>query len=249
MYCPKCGTQIEDGSSFCISCGSKITVIASNQETQHNYVSPLEQRINIRKSECEEIEKMIPYFSQKQDTYDEYDKTCAQLKPVFSTLITITLTLGIVSLAIGSLTLLISYSCVGNEQLFGSRFFPAIIFILIGLGSIAMCIVFKKLQNNYYQKTIRRINELSSELYQHYKGYGYCTVSAEYTNPSILRIILKTIESGRADTIKEAINILLENAHRNQMEEYARRTAISAAYAASSASTAAFFSGASFFLK
>ena len=85
------------------------------------------------------------------------------------------------------------------------------------------------------------------ELYQYYLNYGYCLVSAEYTNPSNLLAILHTIESGRADTIKEAINILVEDAHRNNMEALATQTAVASAAAARGATAAAVFSAANFF--
>ena len=60
---------------------------------------------------------------------------------------------------------------------------------------------------------------------------------------------MDTMNSGRADTIKEAVNILVEDAHRNNMEAYARSAAISADNAARGARTAAVFAAANLFIR
>ena len=101
-----------------------------------------------------------------------------------------------------------------------------------------------------------RINELAQELTQHFRAYGYCPVGPEYTNPSILQQIMSVIQSGRAETPKEAINVLLDDAHKSSMEFAAMLTARNAQAAAeyaqgaaAGATASAVFSAANFFLK
>ena len=98
-----------------------------------------------------------------------------------------------------------------------------------------------------------RYNQLGEDLSNYYENYGYCPVAASYTNPRILREIRKPIEMGRADTIKEAMNLLVQDAHNAEMEAQAAATAQSASMAAQSAANAArgakvaaFFTAASF---
>ena len=49
MFCPKCGNEIKEGTSFCSKCGTKV---ASNQENfqQNNYKSQnSQQNKNVKK--------------------------------------------------------------------------------------------------------------------------------------------------------------------------------------------------------
>lgn len=96
---------------------------------------------------------------------------------------------------------------------------------------------------NYYQN---RYKQLSEELDAHFKNYGYCPVAESYTNPKILREIREPINIGRADTIKESMNLLVQDAHNAEMESHAAATANSARNAARGANVAAFFTAASF---
>ena len=98
-------------------------------------------------------------------------------------------------------------------------------------------------------KTFQRYDEVTAELFDYYQQYGTCLVGSEYTNPSNLITIMNTIKSGRADTTKDAINLLLEDTYRNNMQRIAAQAARSAAAAARGARVGAVFSAANFFLK
>lgn len=95
----------------------------------------------------------------------------------------------------------------------------------------------------YYEE---RYDALANELNAHFLNYGYCPVAASYTNPRILALIREPINLGRADTIKEAINVMIMDSHNSEMELQARLAAQSAASAARGAKAAAFFSAANF---
>ena len=99
------------------------------------------------------------------------------------------------------------------------------------------------------KETEDKFDSIAKELYQHYVNYGYCPTSPSYTNPKILEKIRENIWNGRADTIKESINLLHQDAHNSEMELQAKLTARYSASAARSARTAAFFTAANFFLK
>ena len=71
----------------------------------------------------------------------------------------------------------------------------------------------------------------------------------EYTNPRITQVIYNVIRQGRADTPKEAINVMLQDAHRSEMELIAAQTAAAAHSASRSSGVAAAFCAASFFLR
>lgn len=250
MYCQNCGTPVADGTRFCPNCGQNCA--GGNIPVQQNYGAPaqpyygnaVEQRAAVRRDETAELQKMIRYFSQKSAQYEEYDYVCARIDPRYLRKRTGLLVWGIIISVLG----LIVTIAVGSSGAAGA-IFSGILILFGGIGMIVGFALSSSARNRNYQAALIRFDELTEELYQHYLNYGYCLVSAEYTNPSNLVAILQTIESGRADTIKEAVNILVEDAHRNNMESYARQTAISSAAAARGANAAAVFSAANFFLK
>ena len=140
-------------------------------------------------------------------------------------------------------------------------FFLAVIafFVLFAvLPGVLMIIVDKKKIKKGYNDELayysNRYCDLCDELYDHYLKYGNCSIGPEFTNPSNLQVILNTILSGRADTTKEAINVLVEDAHRKRMENYAAQTAefaqkaaVNAGRAARASTVGAVFSAANFF--
>ncbi len=69
----------------------------------------------------------------------------------------------------------------------------------------------------------------------------------EYANPEILEIILGMLQSGRADTIKEAINLLINDAERSEMSEYLEMIEQNTAAINEQTRVAAVFAAANFF--
>lgn len=133
--------------------------------------------------------------------------------------------------------------------------FFALFFVLPGV--LMIIVDKKKIKKGYLNEVECYTNKyysLYDELYTHYFNYKNCPIGPEYTNPANIRVILDTIISGRADTTKEAINILVEDAHRNRMENYAAQTAefahqaaVNAGRAARASTVGAVFSAANFF--
>ena len=206
--------------------------------------SPVDQRMSIRKSEMDEMQRMINYFSQKSAEYDEYDRVCELLDPNLYRKRGGLLAWGILFALLSILFFVIA--AYSKE----SAFIITALVILIGAALMIMGYVLSSnARARNYAYVCRRFDELSDELYTYYKQYGSCMVSAEYTNPANLLAIYEVMNSGRADTIKEAINILISDAHRNNMEYMARQTAIASRAAARGAQTAAVFSAANFFLR
>ena len=107
-----------------------------------------------------------------------------------------------------------------------------------------------------FSRSCERYNIVVKELEEYYLSYGYCAIGMEFTNPRIIYKLADIVRQGRADNIKEAINILFTDAHRDRMEmlaeEMAANTAVTPANTATIASdmnTAAVFCMARFFLK
>ena len=234
MFCNQCGRHNPDGAKFCNSCGAPLAAPSN---------AAMQQRQQDRNAEMEELQKMIHYFSQKGALYEEYDRVCAAIDRTAKGKHYALLVWGIIVSALGMF--FFAMLRTGEPAYSALAAIPFLIGQAMIVGHIVYAVSFdkKKAQLN------RRYDELSAALFEHYKAYGYCAVGPEYTNPSNLTAILNTIRSGRADSIKEALNVLVNDAYRNNMQQLAAQTARSAAAAARGAKTGAVFSAANFFLK
>ena len=235
MICKNCGGQNPDGARFCNLCGASLSAPAA--------VMNQSQRQQSRNAETAELERMIRYFSQKAGVYAEYDNVCAELDRCAGGKHYALLIWGIIISALGMVFFAALQS--KNSTLIVAA---ALIPFLLGQGMIVGHIVYAISFDQKRGRLIRRYHELSDELYSFYRAYGSCLIGPEYTNPTNLNTILRTIRSGRADSTKEAINVLLDDVYRNNMQRLAAQTARSAAVAARGATVTAVFSTANFFI-
>ncbi|MEE1198055.1 MAG: zinc ribbon domain-containing protein [Acutalibacteraceae bacterium] len=230
MYCNNCGTLVPDGTSFCGNCGANVAGGAPTQIQQFQ-----NQKNAIRQSEMAELENAIGYFGQKRDLFKEYD--------LVSDLV--------VEFAGGAKKSLIVWGAiifvVGMIALCGGGGGGSLFFVLPGAAMIAGGILMQVNNKKKYQQYLDEYVRISGELMDYYNAYPNCPVGAEYSNPDILESILGVLKSGRADTIKESINLLISDAERAEMQATMQAIESYTASASASASTAAFFAAANFF--
>ena len=69
----------------------------------------------------------------------------------------------------------------------------------------------------------------------------------QYANPDILIVLLGYLQSGRADTIKESINIAINDINQSEMNEYLASIEAHAQAIDTQSRVAAIFAAASFF--
>ncbi len=223
-FCKNCGTDL-NGAKFCPNCG---TADGDLVVQQPNYAAP---QGNTRFGSLDEMEKMQQYFGSKKEKYNHLDAVIAKLKKEKSKL-------KIGWLVLGILMALLVWNMATNGMLWiGVVFFAA-----VDLGMFAMFVITKKKQKEKIAQLQIEQATVATELSDHYKAYGYCPVGIEYTEPSILSAINDVIRQGRADTPKEAINILKDDMHKEKMEQEAKRTADAAQATAAYAAQAAYYS-------
>lgn len=239
MFCNYCGRENPDGVKYCNYCGQLITA----QKGAAQETDSFQQRKKTRNSELIELERMIRHFSEKTATYAEYDRLGEYIRKTAKGKHHSLLVWGIIVLVFGAGIMgMIQRNTSSNMMVLLS-----VVSLLPGVGMIVGYVFYSRNFDKNIYNAVNRYEELSEELYAHYEAYGACSVGAEYTNPANLQEIRATIESGRADTIKEAINILVDDAHRNNMRQIAEQTARSSAAAARGATVSAVFSAANFF--
>lgn len=243
-YCCHCGTKNPDGAGFCTKCGQKmITADSSELSTVKVKAAPslVEETFSVRDQNLQELNKMIQYFGKKQHFYEEYEslqsaieeastqtpeKWCKNLGgKILHKFVPVYISIAI---AVGGFIGIIQGGTDG-----------IIVGLLCIVGAVLLARHFLKKdyedrsqsEVNYYYE---RLNTVGNELDKYYRAYGKCIVGYEFSNPKILRSIANMIRSGRADTVKEAINRLLEDNHRSYMEVQAEITARAARIAAMS---------------
>ena len=245
LYCKKCGKENQDNSSFCVNCGAPFdlrdqvrpTQANPNQAPVNNYYN---SRREIRESELREIDNLIYYFSQKAPEYEESAMLSDKLD-VLERKLNRTPVAGIVLSSICGVFILLSVMlAVNHNSVYG---FTAFLAFLTGIPAVIIMSVYlisMLINKPRYKKYRERFDVLNEELTRHYNDYGYCPVGIEYTNPNDLKAIRDTIQSGYADTSKEAVNYLMQKYH-NEVMESNLAAAKRAANATAAISAAHFF--------
>ncbi len=234
MFCPHCGQQVADGAAFCTVCGKSLTAAPAPTPV----VDFQAQKNAIRQSEISALTKALQYFSQKRDEFTEYDCVCELVNHYAKGAKGSLLVWGCIITTVGLLTML-----AGPEAMLGAL----IGFVTPGAAMIFGGIMMKVKNRKNYQYFQDEYARLSQELYDHYVNYPDCPVGPEYANPEILEIILGVLQSGRADTIKEAINLLIDDAERSEMSEYLAMIEQNTAAINTQTRVAAVFAAANFF--
>ncbi|MBO4650340.1 MAG: zinc ribbon domain-containing protein [Clostridiales bacterium] len=231
-FCWHCGMELKDVMQFCPGCGTRQD--ASNMQiaqpsvidssAMRNISSGVSQDvIHTRSDSLSEVNRMLRYFSEKSAIYDEYEilqngieELCPTPDPNMGW-ISKWLKYGYLKTLpywIGGILFFIGLTSLSKSSTAAVGGFWMVVGILI------MALVTKKRMDRKSEvnRIAQRINEISIELNNHYQAFGPCLVGYEFSNPKILYSIKSTIEAGRADTIKEAINCILEDHHRSYME-------------------------------
>lgn len=235
MFCSNCGKENPDSAAFCNGCGSSLAMRQADNGS----------RQRTRNAELTELERLMRYFRQMSAQYEEYDRLFEQINQSAKGKHYALLVWGIIVTVIGGLISSVAFSQMSIDQ----KGWIALCCLLPGAAMIAGHIFYAKNFDAKRAQALRRFEEVGAELTEHYQNYGVCSVGAEYTNPANLQVIHNTIQSGRADTIKEAINLLIDDAYRNNMQQFAAQTARNTAAAAKGTKAAAVFAAANFFLK
>lgn len=252
MFCNKCGTQLPDGTPFCSSCGANLNAsVNPAQAPMMDYQAQMQmqqmqaqqyqmQKNSIRQSEIALLQNVYDHFNLKRATFQEYDKVGERLsyyqRGARSALIVWGAIITVISFMIASM--------VGSSS---GAFAVFLVFSFLGAGMIAggvmMKVNNKKKLRLYESEYIR----LSEELNAHYNAYPMCPVGAQYSNPEIIEVIMDVMQSGRANTIADAINILVSDINQSEMQAYLQSIENYSRQTAAASKTAAVFAAASFF--
>jgi hypothetical protein len=237
MYCSYCGTALADDAVFCTSCGKKVTSAQEQANTSEQEAQLYQAKKSaVRKSEMDALTAAHSHFSQKTETFQRYDYVCNRLKYYARGARSALLVWGcIIATFAFAIMLVLLEDRTSPEPVVFAGLIPGLLMILGG--------VLMKINNrSKYNRFKNRHAELSEELFDHYNSYPDCPVGPEYANPQILQYILGVLQSGRADTVKESINLAVDAQRQVRIQEH-----FGAIKRHAAPSVTAFFAPASFF--
>ncbi len=241
MFCPYCGSNVLDGASFCSACGKNVT---SAQEITSAPAQPAvdyqAQKNAVRQSEINTLAKAIQYFSQKREQFEEYDLVCDLVNDFAKGAKSALLVWGCIITTFG---IIATMGAISSGDII-----PVMLVILLpGIAMMVGGILMKVNNRKKYEYFQTEYARLSEELYNHYINYPNCPVGPEYANPDILELIMEVLQSGRADTIKESINLLVAEINQSEMNEYLEMIEAHTASINAQTRVAAVFAAANFF--
>lgn len=247
MYCPNCGYSLADTTKFCPNCGESIAAAPAPVPEAPLRPDPMlqyqMQKNAVRQSEQQELDRLIHHFSQKETQYENYDLATEAVNHYSRGARKGLIVWGAILAAFGFIFLLAQFDSDASDLATVGLF----VFLLPGLFMIFGGIMMQVANKKNYRRAVDIWDQLSMELYNHYTAYPNCPVGPEYSNPQILRALRSTLQSGRADTIKECLNLMVADANQRAMEDYLEQIQRNAAQSARANTATAIFMAASFF--
>lgn len=252
-FCRNCGSVINEQDRFCVTCGAEQNINTFNAYNNANKGGYTDNSMLIRESTLEDLRRIFNYFNQKRDVYKEYYDSRNQAEKAQSGKSVKLIVFGIIVMVLGinfillNIYLLSLSARLSNDLSYISSIKDIIVTILFVLFFPSLCIIpgiiminAGKKRNARLSKTFEeknaRANALAEELTEFYQNYGPCQIGQKYAEPVIIERLYEFVSSGRAYTIQEAINMIVEDQHRSIVEyntqmaaEYAKEAAYYAA--------------------
>lgn len=215
ITCPNCNgeVQIDDSREFgfCTYCGTKV---AFSREGEVNATRAFADN---REAALYETKRLIDYFHDVQEFIEELDEINDFLKVYKKNEFTSKIVVG-VSVAIFGFVFLILGIITDSV---GVGFFMGVIPLAIGIVRAVIFIRANKQNEDYYKYSVPRKKELSKYLIEYYNSCPRCPIGIEYCRDEVLRKIYDYIRKGRAETIKEAINLMDTDEYNQEMRRIA----------------------------
>lgn len=213
-YCINCGSELVEGSNYCPKCGNKVTNATAdkpNSEKQASIPSnDFKSSVNDVSKEdvIRNLERLKNYFSSKETQYNLRNNYINYLNTVKKPgLFAWILGGGALSFVFYFLLFAITSIDIGGIGFFG-------VWIAITIGGY---IHFKKKTESNIANTRLALEKLENELNEHYAKASNCIIAFEYSEPEIIQRLIVLLSNGRADTLKEAINVMLDDIHKQSM--------------------------------
>lgn len=183
----------------------------TNFAEDYNTYREIETRKESRIASIKELGNAYQYFSVRRDDYEKLDDMKEWIENTKN---------GAVGLLVGIFLNVIAFISVYDVS--DSRYgicMDDVAFILF-LFAIAGALIYRFV--HIFKKKARykvKIENLENDLIDYYNAYGYCPLGYEYSKPEIIHILADYVRKGRADTTKEALEIMFKDLHNQIVED------------------------------
>ncbi len=222
VKCPSCGGEVQVDVSrefgFCSFCGAKIAI------TQDPPANATRAFANNREAALGEMGKIIEHFDQVKDHYrmidslngniDYYREKIRVNHPILYPVILLALW--------GVLSLLLRIALL--EKDLGYIKYVSIFFVIAIVFTFFFYITQRKKINDSILDADYKIERIVEAIQEWYDEYPQCPIGVEYCHPDTLAILYDYLRKGRAETIKEALNLLANDQHNAEMKQIAIQT-------------------------
>lgn len=228
-FCSSCGTNL-DGQAVCPNCGTPAgqTIMVSGNTSVIQGAPKSERSMAIAK-----MDDVISHFSAVEDDFNQFIVKSEELEkrkkePTLSLLI------------LAPVVWILAIVALFNIKFLTYGFIPFIWLLICFLAPLIYPFVAKSKNSKAIKRLDKETDELVESLLANYKSYeGEMPVGFEYYNPKYLGEIRNMLTSGRATNIPAAINLILDDQHKQIMELRALLTQNAAEAAAAMSADAA----------
>lgn len=233
MFCKNCGKEISEDTQFCPRCGAATNQITMGGGKETDSVQP--------ENLVSDLQNCLNWFSQIATTYEFY-KTGNNLinNETWIKKVKSSFTIGLVFFIGGVVTFVLTMIPVIQSEWFALLFLWEIllgeaVFAIVG-GIFAIIYGKHKSTLQFYRNKLPIIKQ---KIQEHYSNYEQCPLAIEYTDPNAISAFISYLNAGRAENLKEAVNLYEDECHKTQMITEMKQMKAAARQAASAATITA----------
>lgn len=189
----------------------------------------------------EAINSMKTKMSEHQDKYDKKLSLLENLEIVESrrsSIIAVFVLMLILRVFLSDNSSILGVDLLANLTIKTKIVITLLMLVLVPVLYYLVFRLFKFLKIRKYNK---KLQDCEADLVQAYLSYGECPISYKYAMPEFVETIQTLIVDGRADTVKEAINLIISDENSAKLLEYQDQIARSGKQTAVATSITAFF--------
>lgn len=220
-FCSKCGTEISESTKFCPNCGQSVNFELSPSGKNEVAGSKLSAK--------DEIAKIYDYFSQRQDLYQRFDSLTEKINGIPQRIKLFRF------LACGIFIVFLIIAMMYKNQ----KVLETIMGVILA-ASFGWYFYYRFIKSRL---TLKKLNSerdsVNSEILDYYNAYGDCALGVEYTRIQDIQLIADMLRSGRATSIADALNLIIDDEHKARVERNTFEAAKNSAEAAQAAKSAA----------
>ena len=210
VNCPNCNGEVQINSArdfgFCTFCGTKILF------TKDAPQNAMEAFTNNRDAALQEIDRLAEHFAPVTDLYNRIDRISRHMDVLEGKTYKGFVVWGVIAIVFGVIAL-------GNRA-----WLVGTVLALVGALLIVVRFLLKNKCDREYREAMQQKYRLCREVRDLHEAYPHCPLGIEFCRPEIIRSLYEYIRQGRAETIKEAVNLMAADARYAQMREIALDT-------------------------